>query len=99
MKYLRERREVLYGYLPARLPNSTENLEVPNYCLMPSLKAQMDVKFTTMAFVRVLTAMLKDVGKRVVPIIPDEARTFGMEGLSVRWVFTHMFVEKGTTRC
>ncbi|MFC3092724.1 pyruvate dehydrogenase (acetyl-transferring), homodimeric type [Alteromonas sediminis] len=85
MKYLRARREALHGYMPKRLPKSTENLEVPDLKAFEAVtKGSGDREIsTTMAFVRVLTAMLKDkkVGKRVVPIIPDEARTFGMEGL------------------
>jgi pyruvate dehydrogenase E1 component len=85
MKYLRARREALHGYMPKRLANSTENLEVPDLKAFEAVtKGSGDREIsTTMAFVRVLTAMLKDkkVGKRVVPIIPDEARTFGMEGL------------------
>ena len=85
MKYLRERREALHGYLPARFSNSTENLEVPELSAFDAITKGSNGReiSTTMAFVRVLTAMLKDkkMGKRVVPIIPDEARTFGMEGL------------------
>jgi len=85
MKYLRERRQALHGYLPARLPNSTENLQVPELKAFEAITKGSNGReiSTTMAFVRVLTAMLKDkkMGKRVVPIIPDEARTFGMEGL------------------
>jgi pyruvate dehydrogenase E1 component len=85
MKYLRERREALKGYMPVRRPKATENLPAP---VMKAFEAvtkgsgEREIS-TTMAFVRVLTAMLKDkqVGQRVVPIIPDEARTFGMEGL------------------
>ncbi|MCY7294226.1 pyruvate dehydrogenase (acetyl-transferring), homodimeric type [Alteromonas sp. a30] len=85
MRYLRARREALKGYLPARLPKSTEELPVPplkafDAVLQGSKGREIS---TTMAFVRVLTALLKDkqIGKRIVPIIPDEARTFGMEGL------------------
>ncbi|AWL12902.1 Pyruvate dehydrogenase (acetyl-transferring) [Saliniradius amylolyticus] len=85
MKYLRERREALKGYMPKRLPQSHENLPVPDMKAFEAVtKGSGDREIsTTMAFVRVLTSMLKDkqVGQRVVPIIPDEARTFGMEGL------------------
>ncbi|MBC3765320.1 pyruvate dehydrogenase (acetyl-transferring), homodimeric type [Neptunicella marina] len=85
MKYLRARRESLHGYLPARLPQSKESLPAPPLSAFDAVtKGSGDREIsTTMAFVRVLTAMLKDkkVGNRVVPIIPDEARTFGMEGL------------------
>ncbi len=85
MRYLRGRREALKGYMPKRLENSNESLEAPPLSAFDAvLKGSNGREIsTTMAFVRVLTAMLKDkkVGKRVVPIIPDEARTFGMEGL------------------
>lgn len=85
MKYLRARRESLKGYMPQRLPKSSEDLVTPPLSAFDAvLKGSNGREIsTTMAFVRVLTAMLKDkqVGKRVVPIIPDEARTFGMEGL------------------
>ncbi|MDC8830183.1 pyruvate dehydrogenase (acetyl-transferring), homodimeric type [Alteromonas gilva] len=85
MKYLRERREALKGYMPRRLPKSTEDLPAPPMKAFDAVtKGSGDREIsTTMAFVRVLTALLKDkqIGKRIVPIIPDEARTFGMEGL------------------
>ncbi|WP_017444923.1 pyruvate dehydrogenase (acetyl-transferring), homodimeric type [Gayadomonas joobiniege] len=84
-KYMRERREALHGYMPKRLANTTVELELPK---IDAFKAVTDGSkdreiSTTMAFVRVLTALLKDkkIGKHIVPIIPDEARTFGMEGL------------------
>jgi len=85
MKYLKERRDALHGFMPRRLAKSTEDLPAPDLKVFESVtKGSGDREIsTTMAFVRVLTAMLKDkkIGKRVVPIIPDEARTFGMEGL------------------
>jgi pyruvate dehydrogenase E1 component len=85
MRYMKERRDALFGYMPKRLPKSSEALDVPDLKAFEAVtKGSGDREIsTTMAFVRVLTAMLKDkkVGKRVVPIIPDEARTFGMEGL------------------
>ena len=85
MKYLRSRREALHGYMPRRLAKSSENLPAPPLSAFDAItKGSGDREIsTTMAFVRVLTVMLKDkkVGDRVVPIIPDEARTFGMEGL------------------
>jgi len=85
MKYLRERREALHGFMPRRLPNSSEDLTVPPLKAFEAITKGSNGReiSTTMAFVRVLTAMLKDkqMGQRVVPIIPDEARTFGMEGL------------------
>ncbi|WP_088329952.1 pyruvate dehydrogenase (acetyl-transferring), homodimeric type [Lacimicrobium sp. SS2-24] len=85
MKYLRERRDALKGYMPVRRPTATENLPAPAMKAFEAVtkgSGEREIS-TTMAFVRVLTAMLKDkqVGQRVVPIIPDEARTFGMEGL------------------
>jgi pyruvate dehydrogenase E1 component len=84
LAYLRERREQLGGYLPARRRTS-EPLEVPELAAFEAqLKGTGDREIsTTMAFVRILTALLRDkkVGKRIVPIVPDESRTFGMEGL------------------
>ncbi len=85
LKYLKARREALHGFMPKRLAKSTEDLPAPDLKAFEAVtKGSGDREIsTTMAFVRVLTAMLKDkkIGKRVVPIIPDEARTFGMEGL------------------
>jgi pyruvate dehydrogenase E1 component len=84
MRYLRARRSALGGYVPTR---STEAppLEVPPLeAFAPVLEGTGEREIsTTMAFVRILTVLLKDknVGKCVVPIVPDEARTFGMEGL------------------
>jgi pyruvate dehydrogenase E1 component len=85
MKYLRERRSSLGGYLPARLRKS-EPLEIPPLSTFDALlKATAEGReiSTTMAFVRILTTLLRDknIGKRIVPIVPDESRTFGMEGL------------------
>ncbi len=85
LKYLREKREALKGYMPKRLPQSSETLPAPDLKAFEAItkgSGEREIS-TTMAFVRVLTVMLKDkqMGKRVVPIIPDEARTFGMEGL------------------
>ncbi|MFT4652539.1 MAG: pyruvate dehydrogenase E1 component [Patiriisocius sp.] len=85
MKYLREKREALKGYMPVRRANSTEELPAPPLKAFEAItkgSGEREIS-TTMAFVRVLTVMLKDkqIGQRVVPIIPDEARTFGMEGL------------------
>lgn len=85
MKYLNERREKLGGYMPVRRPETDVELELPALKAFDAvLKGSGDREISsTMAFVRVLTALLKDkkIGKRIVPIIPDEARTFGMEGL------------------
>jgi pyruvate dehydrogenase E1 component len=83
--YLHEHRRALGGYLPARRRRSTESLEVPPLSAFDSqLKSTGEREIsTTMAFVRVLTTLLRDkkIGKRVVPIVPDESRTFGMENL------------------
>lgn len=83
-KYLHERRQTLQGYLPTRLPRFTEQLEVPELEEFAQLfEAQSRPISTTMAFVRSLNVLLKNksVGQRIVPILADEARTFGMEGL------------------
>ncbi|MFO7953895.1 MAG: pyruvate dehydrogenase (acetyl-transferring), homodimeric type [Thioalkalivibrio sp.] len=84
MKYMHARRKDLGGHLPVRRPLATP-LEVPgldafNGLLEASGEREMS---TTMAFVRLLTLLARDkkIGKNVVPIVPDEARTFGMEGL------------------
>ena len=84
MQYLRERREALGGYLPAR---STQNitLETPKLDRYKEFLGGSKGKemSTTMGFVRLLSKLLRDehVGNRIVPIVPDESRTFGMEGL------------------
>jgi pyruvate dehydrogenase E1 component len=85
MQLLRERRAKLGGSLPARRRIAPEQLSVPP---LETFKGQLedtgDRKIsTTMAFVRVLAALLRDkqIGRRIVPIVPDESRTFGMEGL------------------
>ena len=84
LKYLQERRKALGGYLPQRRPKA-DSLNVPPLAAFASLLgASGEREFsTTMALVRLLGVLLKDkeVGSRVVPIVPDEARTFGMEGL------------------
>ena len=82
--YLKERRKQLGGYLPARRP-SKEKLAIPELSTWQRLldaSGEREIS-TTMAFVQFLQALLRDkaVGPRVVPIIPDEARTFGMEGM------------------
>ena len=85
MKYLRERRAALGGYLPARRRKSPSR----SRCRRSSrsrrcsrARGEREIS-TTMAFVRMLNALLRDktIGKRVVPIVPDESRTFGMEGM------------------
>ncbi len=84
MRYLRERRAALGGSLPVRR-RTAETLPVPSLDLFGSqLEGTGDREIsTTMAFVRILAALLRDkqLGRRIVPIVPDESRTFGMEGL------------------
>lgn len=84
MTYLHQRRKALGGYLPSRQMDAPL-LQVPDLNLFESVlkgsgKREMS---TTMAFVRILNQLLRDkkLGKYIVPIVPDEARTFGMEGL------------------
>jgi pyruvate dehydrogenase E1 component len=86
MQYLLERRKALGGFLPSRRVKSTETFKVPT---LDAFKAVLEPTAegreisTTQAFVRVLTQLLRDkeLGPRIVPIVPDEARTFGMEGM------------------
>jgi pyruvate dehydrogenase E1 component len=85
LNYMRERRMALGGYLPARR-RKAESLPVPPLSAFDALlKAGGEGRefSTTMSFVRGLNVMLKDkiIGRRVVPIVVDESRTFGMEGL------------------
>jgi pyruvate dehydrogenase E1 component len=84
MRYLRECREALGGSLPVRR-RSAEPLPVPDLELFSSQLTGTDDReiSTTMAFVRVLAALLRDkrLGRHIVPIVPDESRTFGMEGM------------------
>jgi pyruvate dehydrogenase E1 component len=86
LKYLRERRAALGGYLPQRRRVADEKFKAPplsafEQVLSPTAEGRE--MSTTMAFVRILTALVRDkeLGPRVVPIVPDEARTFGMEGM------------------
>jgi pyruvate dehydrogenase E1 component len=86
MLYLHERRKALGGYLPKRRMRADEKLKVPALeVLRPVLEPTAEGReiSTTQAFVRVLNQVLrdKDIGPRVVPILADESRTFGMEGL------------------
>ncbi len=86
MKYLHERRKALGGYLPKRRVKAEESFTVP---ALETFKAITEPTpegreiSTTQAYVRFLTQLLRDqaLGPRVVPILVDEARTFGMEGL------------------
>jgi pyruvate dehydrogenase E1 component len=84
IKYMMERREALGGFLPKRKKQGNK-LNVPTIeAFSNQLKSSGDREIsTTMAFVRILTTLVKDkdIGKFIVPIVPDEARTFGMEGM------------------
>jgi pyruvate dehydrogenase E1 component len=85
LKYMREHRQALGGYLPQRR-RKVEPLPIP---ALTAFDAQLKATgagreiSTTMAFVRILNTLLRDkaLGKRIVPIVPDESRTFGMEGM------------------
>jgi pyruvate dehydrogenase E1 component len=84
IRYMHERRQALGGYLPARTPRA-EALEAPpleTFAKVLEGSGEREIS-TTMAFVRILTALTRvdGLGERVVPIVADEARTFGMEGL------------------
>ncbi len=84
LKYMHERRKALGGYLPSRRRNG-DALETPPLSAFDNLlKESGEREFsTTMAFVRILGTLVRDknIGKRIVPIVPDESRTFGMEGM------------------
>ncbi|BEP52290.1 MULTISPECIES: pyruvate dehydrogenase (acetyl-transferring), homodimeric type [Variovorax] len=84
MKYLHERRAALGGYLPQRRRKSTA-LEIPPLSTFERLLKDTGEReiSTTMAFVQMLGTLVRDkqIGKHVVPIVPDESRTFGMEGM------------------
>jgi pyruvate dehydrogenase E1 component len=83
-KYLEERRKALGGPLPQRRAKSAA-LEIPELSAFSGQLASTEGReiSTTMAFVRILNTLLRDkaIGKYVVPIVPDESRTFGMEGM------------------
>jgi pyruvate dehydrogenase E1 component len=84
IRYMHERRRALGGALPARRADAPP-LAVPELSIFAKLlegSGERDYS-TTMAFVRILSTLLRDktLGPRIVPIVPDEARTFGMEGL------------------
>jgi pyruvate dehydrogenase E1 component len=86
MRYLHERRRALGGYLPQRRKLADEKMAVPplqTFSAILEPTAEGREISTTQAFVRFLTQLVRDktVGPRAVPIIPDEARTFGMEGM------------------
>ncbi|MET0264647.1 MAG: pyruvate dehydrogenase (acetyl-transferring), homodimeric type, partial [Duganella sp.] len=86
IKYLHERRAALGGYLPARRMQADEKLTVPPLSAFQNVldaTAEGREVSSTQAYVRILTTLLKDssVGPRIVPVLVDESRTFGMEGL------------------
>ncbi|MBK4765326.1 MAG: pyruvate dehydrogenase (acetyl-transferring), homodimeric type, partial [Pantoea sp. Brub] len=82
--YLHNQRKKLGGYIPTRISRCSETLKIPELKEFNSLllKQNKDIS-TTIAFVRMLNIMLKNINikDRLVPIVADEARTFGMEGL------------------
>ncbi|MDH3282497.1 MAG: pyruvate dehydrogenase (acetyl-transferring), homodimeric type, partial [Gammaproteobacteria bacterium] len=84
IQYLKQRREALGGYLPSRAGDATPLPTPPLDLFKAQLEGSGEREIsTTMAFVRILTSLTRDksIGKYVVPIVPDESRTFGMEGL------------------
>jgi pyruvate dehydrogenase E1 component len=86
MVYLHKRREALGGYLPQRRPQAAETLPVPALSAFQNVldaTAEGREISTTQAFVRIISTLLRDpnLGQRIVPILVDESRTFGMEGL------------------
>lgn len=84
IKYLKKQREALGGYLPSRT-TKVEPLKAPELADFASVTKGLGEReiSTTMAFVRILGTLLKnkELSSRIVPIVPDECRTFGMEGL------------------
>lgn len=84
IRFIQKQREALGGYLPERNTKFTP-MKVPDLSAFSAVtKSSGDREIsTTMAFVRILSVLLKDkeLGQRIVPIVPDECRTFGMEGL------------------
>ncbi len=94
IKYLHERRKALGGYLPSRI-TQVDPLQIPDISVFEAvLKGSGEREIsTTMAFVRILQALTRDknIGKQVVPIVPDESRTFGMEGMFRQLgIYAHM---------
>ncbi|MCS5622164.1 MAG: pyruvate dehydrogenase (acetyl-transferring), homodimeric type, partial [Nitrospinaceae bacterium] len=93
-KYIIEKRENLGGFLPSR-KRRTNTFSMPDIAIFKELISGMEGRevSTTMVFVRLLTLLCKDkaIGKYVVPIIPDEARTFGMDPLFRQLgIYTHL---------
>ncbi|NHQ87802.1 pyruvate dehydrogenase (acetyl-transferring), homodimeric type [Iodobacter sp. HSC-16F04] len=84
LKHMHERRAELGGFVPSRKPVD-EPLQVPGLDALSGLLGSTGERemSTTMAFVRILNTLVKDkqIGNRIVPIVPDESRTFGMEGM------------------
>ncbi|KTD15655.1 Pyruvate dehydrogenase (decarboxylase component) E1p [Legionella gratiana] len=84
IKYIKKQRELLGGYLPAR-STTVDSLKTPPLEDFSSITKGLGDReiSTTMAFVRILSVLLKnkEISSRIVPIVPDECRTFGMEGL------------------
>ncbi|GHD43678.1 pyruvate dehydrogenase E1 component [Marinobacter persicus] len=82
--YMKKRRQELGGFYPKR-NKDCQPLKIPDLDIFKQVLEGSNGReiSTTMAFVRILTSLVKDkrIGKRVVPIVPDEARTFGMEGM------------------
>jgi pyruvate dehydrogenase E1 component len=94
MKYLKSRREKLGGYLPKRT-SEAEPLETPDDSLFEEFKKGSEGRevATTLMFVQMMNKLLRDkkIGKNVVPIVPDEARTFGMEALFRKFgIYSHV---------
>lgn len=85
MKYMRQKREALGGYLPKRRIRFSRELTTPQLSTFENILQGTGKRAvsTTMVFVRILNTLVKDknIGKLIVPIVPDEARTFGMEGM------------------
>jgi pyruvate dehydrogenase E1 component len=84
LRYLQDHRTALGGYLPARSSNAEPLIVPPIEAFSSLLEGTGDREIsTTMALVRMLTSLVKDknIGRHIVPIVPDEARTFGMEGM------------------
>ncbi len=84
MQYMRSRRHSLNGYLPSRKADFDPVVAPALEAFAAQLKSTGDREIsTTMSFVRILSSLVKDkqIGKQIVPIVPDEARTFGMEGM------------------
>jgi pyruvate dehydrogenase E1 component len=82
--YIREQRQKLGGWIPARTVSAEPGTPVADDLFEEFYKGTDDRKAsTTMVFVRLLAKLMRDeeYGKRIVPIIPDESRTFGMESL------------------